>query len=403
VTEFTGVAWHLVTCEYPPQVGGVSDYSLAVATGLAAAGQTVHVWCPRPDASARALRDESPLSSAPGPKPEARSPKPEVHADLDGWRRADLEGLSRMLDRFPSPRRLLVQWVPHGYGYKSMNVGFCLWLRSRHARQDSVDLMVHEPFVPFAARPWHQNVVALVHRVMTTIILSAADRVWVSTPAWGKALAPYAFGRHMDFSWAPVPSSVPTVQNVDGVRALRQKLLGSRRLLVGHFGTYGEPVAALLRPLVIGVADAVPDCSWHFVGTESDRFCRTLVGSTPRLEGRVQATGMLASRDLSLHLQACDVLVQPYPDGVTTRRGSVMAALEHGRPVVTTRGRLTEPMWNDLDAARLVPVDDVEAAVDAVRGLTSDQTERHRLGERAVAAYKERFDVCHTVDALLAS
>ena len=80
-----------------------------------------------------------------------------------------------------------------------------------------------------------------------------------------------------------------------------------------------------------------------------------------------------------------------------------MAALEHGRPVVTTRGRLTEPMWNDLDAARLVPVDDVEAAVDAVRGLTSDQTERHRLGERAVAAYKERFDVCHTVDALLAS
>jgi hypothetical protein len=52
VTEFTGVvAWHLVTCEYPPQVGGVSDYSLAVATGLAAAGQTVHVWCPRPGAS----------------------------------------------------------------------------------------------------------------------------------------------------------------------------------------------------------------------------------------------------------------------------------------------------------------------------------------------------------------
>src|SRR5262245_59769784 len=39
--------WHLVTGEYPPQPGGVADYTRLVAQGLAAAGDTVHVWAAR--------------------------------------------------------------------------------------------------------------------------------------------------------------------------------------------------------------------------------------------------------------------------------------------------------------------------------------------------------------------
>src|SRR5205085_12603024 len=38
--------WHLITGEYPPQPGGVSDYTRWVASGLASAGDNVHVWCP---------------------------------------------------------------------------------------------------------------------------------------------------------------------------------------------------------------------------------------------------------------------------------------------------------------------------------------------------------------------
>src|SRR5256714_13899599 len=41
-----GGAWHLITCEYPPRTGGVSDYTRLVAEGLSEAGDEVHVWCP---------------------------------------------------------------------------------------------------------------------------------------------------------------------------------------------------------------------------------------------------------------------------------------------------------------------------------------------------------------------
>jgi hypothetical protein len=36
--------WHIVTGEYPPDVGGVADYTETVAHALHASGDRVHVW-----------------------------------------------------------------------------------------------------------------------------------------------------------------------------------------------------------------------------------------------------------------------------------------------------------------------------------------------------------------------
>jgi hypothetical protein len=38
--------WHVLTGEYPPREGGVSDYTQLVAHGLVAAGDAVDVWAP---------------------------------------------------------------------------------------------------------------------------------------------------------------------------------------------------------------------------------------------------------------------------------------------------------------------------------------------------------------------
>src|SRR5262249_40199976 len=61
-------AWHLITGAYPPQPGGVSDYTHLVASGLAEAGDMVHVWCP-PAAGEPPHRpgsDRSPGAGRPG-------------------------------------------------------------------------------------------------------------------------------------------------------------------------------------------------------------------------------------------------------------------------------------------------------------------------------------------------
>jgi glycosyltransferase involved in cell wall biosynthesis len=118
------------------------------------------------------------------------------------------------------------------------------------------------------------------------------------------------------------------------------------------------------------------------------------------LEPLLHATGEMAVEELSFQLQACDLLIQPYPDGVSTRRGSFMAGLSHGRPILTTRGLLTEPFWETSNAVAMAPAMDPRRIVSLVRQLQSNPAERARMGAAARNLYQERFSLCHTVAAL---
>jgi glycosyltransferase involved in cell wall biosynthesis len=100
-------------------------------------------------------------------------------------------------------------------------------------------------------------------------------------------------------------------------------------------------------------------------------------------------------------LRACDIALQPYPDGVTTRRTSVMAALANAVPTVTTRGALTEPVWNETAAVRIVPAGDPHALSEAAHVLLRDEEARTTLGLAGKQAYDACFAVRHAVRALL--
>src|SRR5687768_15809878 len=98
---------HIITPEYWPHCGGVADYTRQIALELAQAGDKVHVWCP---------------AGCAGEAGDA----PAIHPALGRFTKDDLAAVDVLFDEFPAPRRLLVQWVPHGYGFRSMNLHFCL-------------------------------------------------------------------------------------------------------------------------------------------------------------------------------------------------------------------------------------------------------------------------------------
>jgi glycosyltransferase involved in cell wall biosynthesis len=145
------------------------------------------------------------------------------------------------------------------------------------------------------------------------------------------------------------------------------------------------------------------DCHVLLLGDRSDTTCRALTSAHPSLAGRLFATGRLAEGALSHHVAACDVMLQPYPDGISSRRTSAMVALSHGRPLVTTAGWLTEPMWAEAGAAVLAPVDDPHALAAATATILFDGSRREEIGRRAAALYDARFHVRHSVSALRSS
>lgn len=376
------IQWHVIACEYPPQIGGVSSYVASVARGLGAAGHNVHVWCP----------------PAGGERPAPAGVT--IHGELGGFAPGDLRHAGRLLDAFDPPRRLLVQWVPHGYGYRSMNLPFCLWVRQRARKGDRIDLMVHEPFLSFGGS-WKQKAAAAVHRAMTMILLSGARHVWVSTPAWRGSLEPFARGRELGFAWLPIPSPLEPADDPGGVAEVRSRYTQPGDHLVGHFGLYSRLTARPMKSVVLRLLARLENVVMLLLGEGSPMLREQILRDEPRLAPRVHATGVLAPADLSRHLQACDVFVQPYPEGITSRRTSTMAPLAHGKAIVTTDGPSSEPVWRERAAVSLVGPDPA-ALVDEVERLLGDPCLRAQMGNRARALYEDLFDLRHTVNALTA-
>jgi hypothetical protein len=372
-------SWHIITGEYPAQPGGVADYTRSVARGLAAAGELVTVWAPPFDGRSA---DDAGVTLR-------RLP--------DHFGRAALAELGAALDREAAPRRMLVQYVPQAFGWKGLNVPFCWWLRSR--RRDSVWVMFHEVAFPIDRRQTvARNAVGVITRRMAAAVAGSAARAFVSIPAWTTMLRQLA-GPAFDAEWLPVPSAIPVVDAPGKAADIRRQIGGGRRL-AGHFGTYGDATRALLEAALTELL-ALSDCAILLVGRGSEEFARQFHQARPHARGRVHATGELPAAAVSTHLSACDVLVQPYPDGISTRRTSAMAALGHARPVASTEGWLTEPLWRHADAVALTPAGDARALAGSAARLLADPSDAARLAQEGRRLYESRFDIAHTIEALL--
>lgn len=364
--------WAIVTPEYPPEPGGVSDYTEIVAQALADAGDEVHVFAPEVPGGRRVRSDVA------------------VHWLPDGFSTRALLDLDAQLRRLPPERQLLVQYVPHGYGWKGMNLPFCLWL----ARQNNTTVMFHE-----VAYPWRrgqrkrEHVLATVQHLMASIVARSADRVLVSIPQWAPLLQ--RLGARQT-RWLPIPATVPPRVTDASVAQMRQRLLrpGARRL-VGHFGTYAPVIADLVRPAIAALAQDSANCFVLLGRGGAEALERWRSGSGFE---RCAACGDLETGELAEHLAACDLLIQLYPDGASTRRTSLMAGLCIGVPVVTNEGILSEGLWRESGAVALGQ--SPSQCVELARGLLADDERRRALGARGRQLYDHRFAIENVVREL---
>jgi glycosyltransferase involved in cell wall biosynthesis len=371
----------MLTGEYPPHSGGVGDYTRLVADALTTGGFTVHVWCP---GVTKGVTDGVTLHALP---------------DVFG------HGSRGMLEAAlaENPGTILLQYVPNALGARGANLPFCFWLRRMHGRGADVRVMFHEPYFYFSWRHPLGNVLALVQRAMAAVLLHASDVVYLSTETWVRYLRPLAPSQ-TSMVVAPTPSTVPSASDPRDVSQWRARYArqDGDAAIVGHFGTYGDHVARELTGVVPVVLYSHAKARFICIGRGSEAFVARLCQQNPSLAGRIDGTGAISHGDVAAALSACDVVVQPYPDGVTTRRTSVMAALANGVATVSTAGALTEAVWQETGAVALAPASDARAIGAAVVALLCDPARRTALAAAGRRAYGERFAIDRTVAALLA-
>jgi glycosyltransferase involved in cell wall biosynthesis len=377
------IRWAIITGEYPPQTGGVSDYTRLVAEGLTHDGDAVTVYapfCSEPD-------------PAHGTATIRRLPD---HFGIRG-----LAALDTLLRTDPVPDRILIQYVPHAYGFKAMNLPFAVWVGTRAKRIAPVWVMFHEVCVWWVWRPVKHAFLSAMTMAMAKMIAGSAERVFINTPLWEPLLRRIC-PRIAQPEWLPVPCNIAMGASEAQVADVRGKYaLDQEAILVGHFGTYGDLITALLEPIVTAILASNSAVIFLLIGQNSDTYRTRFIAAHHEWEARVCATGALETTDVTIHLLACDLLIQPYPDGVSARRTSVMAGLANGVPLVTNLGQASELVWAGSGIPLATEPDPIAIAELASELLTKPSTEaRDEIGRRGALLYQNLFALEHTIDKL---
>jgi glycosyltransferase involved in cell wall biosynthesis len=369
--------WILIAGAYPPSPGGVSDYTWLVANELAQHGE-VHVW------------------TGPSPGPEAQSPVI-VHR-LPDFSPLSIRRMHVEMMQVQGPKQIVIEYVAQAFGYRGFNVFFALWLAALRPMRPWV--MFHEVEVSrIPGQPVKERIQAIVTSWMACRIVRAADKSFVSTSNWIGKLQRHA--PNATIIHAPIPSNIPTRADTARVTDIRTQYSGKGLRLLGHFGTYRmREVNHYLERVLPSLLRAGNDRRLLLLGQHGDTFGAQLRQSHPDLAELIHPIGALPPSELAAHLSACDVLLQPYPEGATTRRGSLQAALALGSAVVTTLGPESELLWAESDAVALA-TPDTQSFIDTAEHLIGDEQFCSSLRKSATEMYARTFSLDMTIDALL--
>ena len=159
-------------------------------------------------------------------------------------------------------------------------------------------------------------------------------------------------------------------------------------LVLGLFGTaHSSRLLPLIRAAVQAAYDENPNVLVLYTGPHAPAICEALQGLPVRAEGPFE------SDEVSRRFAAMDIYLASYIDGVSTRRGAFMAALQHGITTVGTSGPLTDDLLlqEDGKAFLLADVNSFSAFADAALRLVKEKPLQQRLGQQGEALYKREF------------
>ena len=361
--------FHFLTAEYPPARGGVADYTRLLAGALAQRHGTVHVWAPRVSG------------------PELADDGVSVHR-IEGFARSSVQALSKRLAEYPGPRRLFVQYVPTALGFRGMNVPLIRWLVER---EEELWVQFHE--VSLGWKLWrkpHLHLVQGVEGWMAAALARRANRIFVSIEAWRRRLGRDG-GRAV---WLPIPSNLPVSVEPAELASAQEKL--GRGRWVSHFGTYAPVMRTEVGQALKELAGRRQDVRFVLLGRGAGVFAGTL-----GLGERVRSFEDLPGIEIAALLKASALALQPFPDGISTRRTSAMAPLALGVPVVTTDGFLTDEVWRE-GAVGLAPAGRPEELARMCDAVLTDPGTTRTLGERGARLYRARFSIERTLETLSA-
>ncbi|MCB0038512.1 MAG: glycosyltransferase family 4 protein [Caldilinea sp.] len=357
-----------VTGEYPPMQGGVGDYTRELGHALRSLGARVTVLT-----SERAVQpDCAEFGDGIRVLPAIR------RWDWPIWR--TVRGLAADLHA----DWVHVQYQTAAFGMHPA-INFAPWWWRRQALHTA--WTYHDLLVPYLfpkagrrLRMWTTEHPATTADLV--VVTNEGDRLQLER----KGRAAVAI---------PIGSNIRGRELSPRERAARRKVrgYGDDDLVLAYFGFLNRSKGGLaLVKTLHQVSQQNPTARLLMIGEQfgaSDQTNRDYLEEVEALArklkvyDRIQWTGRLPDDEVAAELNAIDVLLMPYEDGASLRRGTLMAGLANGCAIVTTTPQAPLPELQHGREVLFVAPGDVEGMTRAVLSLAQEPELRATLQHNA--------------------
>ena len=378
----------LVTAEYAPMQGGVGDFTREVGRALVALGHEVHV-----------------ITNLKSQIPNTKGDEGCVHVEriMEGWGWGCWRALSEVAQRL----RLDVLNIQYQTAAYAMHPAINLLplarrvdslTRSGWPRSLPIVITFHDLRVPYLfpkAGPLRRQLVLALARY--------ADAVIVTNSEDEASLKYQILNIRSRIARIPIGSNIAPCLPKDYDRDEWRARWGVEpdEALVGYFG-FLHPLKGgevLIRALAKLAAEGRAVKLLHIGGRTGSSDPNTNTAYAEQVESlarelgvadQIVATGFLPPEQVTASFLATDVCTLPYVEGASLRHGTFMAALAHGRAIVTTQPLVPLDELRDGENVLLIPPNDAGALAEGIRRVMGDPALRARL-ERGAAELAQQF------------
>lgn len=356
--------------------GGVGAFTQELAREMSRAGHELHVITSREADPDRNVRRRLSFSAVGEP---IQSDQVLLHPWARRWRWGDINAIADIAIRFDLDI-INIQYQPAAFNMRSPAINIAPW-RLRGILPTVVTFHdLRAPYLFPKAGP--------LRRWVVFRMAAMAQGVIATNEADGNMLEQKGIHSRR----IPIGSNIAVHQvsarRVTNVRASLD--VGPADCLLAYFGFLNESKGA--ETLVRALTGLDGRFRLVFVGGNTGasdptnqayfRHITDLINAL-KLDDVVHWTEFLPDEDVSAHLLAADMVVMPYQDGVSLRRGTLMAALAHGRPVISTFPPAPIPQLVHGENIWLVPAGDPAALAGAIQTLAGNPALAARLATNA--------------------
>lgn len=356
----------IFTQNLPPCICGISDHTMNLASGFRQLGHKVVLLGGRGSSSC------------------------DTFIFGDAWGFESIPHISSQIKKMRLDH-LIMQYTPLMYANTNRKLEplILFWQEIREYCRTS--LIIHETYFRTWRRPKTLLTGTIEKRTLQALcrashfIFTASEVLLYEMMEWNLSTIPV---------WLPISSNFPALKT--DVKILRKKHgISDNSVLLTLFGG-GTNLQWNLKFL------------WYlerYFLREKIAHNWLLLGGIPRAwlppECIVINPGYLSVQSLSEQLSMTDIFLMPHWSGLSAKRGTLMAAMEHGLPVVGTRGYMTDMLWRNIDGVICVEQSDVIEFTSAVRNLALDSERRRKLGISNQKDFYSKFTWKHILEKFI--